>query len=186
MSRENWIRTLRAHRDVGFVLRRRAEDDFRRRRGRDANRLGFDRRRFGRRLAELDAVAGDLEPLQPAAHVRTTPVISSQRPLSMPRVEREVEAFAFRLRAADPDGRVGRAQHEIVSALAGRIRQVAEQIPPAELAGDRHLLIDDSVIGCSAIARIDGVDRQLRLADAGRDDGRDLAGPRPRRRSGRC
>ena len=51
-----------------------------------------------------------------------------------PGVEREVEALALRLRAADPDGRVGRAQHEIVPALAGRIRQVAEQIPAAELA----------------------------------------------------
>ena len=63
--------------------------------------------------------------------------------------------------------------------MRGRVRQVAEQVAPGELSGDRDLLIEiprrDAARACGSTAPSGG----WRRRDRARDDGRHLSGPRP-------
>ena len=173
----------RAHRDVGVVLRRRAEDHLGRRAGRDPDRLFF-RRGVGRRLPERQASGLGVEQQEPARLLHR----AAQRQPSAgvdARVEAELELLAggvlqLRPHVGDPDRRVGRAEDEVVAALAGRVRHPAEQVAPRELPGDGDLLIEKA-----RRVQHDGADgrlrREYRRRHGGGDDRGDLTGPRPRR-----
>ena len=71
---------------------------------------------------------------------RSGPVISQPAVAVDAPIDVEVEARAARPHAGDPHRAFAAAHDEVVAPLAGRVRQVAEQVAAAEVAGDRHRL----------------------------------------------